>query len=75
MVDSSRQLARARYDWIYAPGTFQNRKGHPGHYRYYLAHGFRASQLPTGVGRLRIEASDTRGNLVVANVKIAAAGR
>jgi len=74
-VDFSRQLPRERYDWTYAPGTFQNRQGDPGHYRFYLAHGFRASQLPTGVGRLRIEASDTRGHRVVANVKVAAAGR
>jgi murein DD-endopeptidase MepM/ murein hydrolase activator NlpD len=75
VVDSGRQLPRERYDWIYAPGTFQNRKGHPGHYRFYLAHGFRASQLPAGVGRLRIVGSDTRGNLVVATVKLAAAGK
>ena len=75
VVDSSRQLPSERYDSVYAPGTFQNRKGHPGHYRFYLAHGFRASQLPTGVGRLRIVASDTRGNRVVANAKIAAAGK
>ncbi|MEK6276086.1 MAG: M23 family metallopeptidase [Actinomycetota bacterium] len=74
-VDFSRQLPSERYDSIYAPGTFQNRLGHPGHYRFYLAHGFRASQLLTGVGRLRIVASDTRGNWVVANVKVAAAGR
>jgi len=74
-VDSSRQLPRDRYDWIYAPGTYQNRKGRPGHYRFYLAHGFRASQLRPGVSRLRIEASDTRGNRVVATVKVAAARR
>ena len=74
-VDSSRQLPRDRYDSTYAPGTFQNREGDPGHYRYYLARGFRASQLRAGVGRLRIEASDTRGNVVVTIVKVEAAGK
>jgi hypothetical protein len=74
-VDFSRQLPSERYDWVYAPGTFQNRRGRPGHYRFYLAHAFRASQLRPGVGRLRIEASDTRGNRVVATVKVVAAGR
>jgi len=74
-VDSSRQLPRERFDSIYAPGTFPNRPRHPGHYRFYLAHGFRASRLPTGMGRVRIVASDTRGNRVVANVKVATAGK
>jgi murein DD-endopeptidase MepM/ murein hydrolase activator NlpD len=74
-VDSSRQLPRERFDSIYAPGTVPNRPHDPGHYRFYLARGFRASQLPTGIGRVRIAASDTRGNRVVANVKVAAAGK
>lgn len=72
-VDFSRQLPSELYDSIYAPGTFQNRQGHPGHYRFYLAQGFRASRLRSGMGRLRIQASDTRGNLVVADVDIAKA--
>lgn len=74
-VDSSRQLPRERFDSIYAPGTVPNRPHHPGHYRFYLARGFRASRLQTGMGRVRIVASDTRGNRVVANVKVAAAGK
>lgn len=69
---SERWLPPELYDSIYAPGTYQNRLGAPGHYRFYLAHAFRASRLPAGVGRLRIEASDTRGNRVLATIKVAA---
>ena len=58
------------YDSIYAPGTRQNRASKPGHYRFYLAHGLDASRLPAGPSRLRIEAVDTRGNRVVAQVEI-----
>jgi hypothetical protein len=72
-LDSSQQLPRERFDSIYAPGTIPNRPGDPGHYRFYLAHGFRASQLRAGTGRLRIEVSDTRGNRAVAQVRLAKA--
>ena len=74
VVDYGPRLPTERYRSIYAPGTFQNRKHHPGHYRYYLARGFRASQLRRGASRLRITVSDTRGNMAVATVKVAAAG-
>jgi hypothetical protein len=74
-ADLSRtRLARELYDSIYAPGTAKNGPGRPGHYRFYLAHGLDASRLPAGRSVLRIEASDTRGNLVVAEVEIAKAG-
>lgn len=66
-------LPPTQYDRIYAPGTVQNFVGAPGHFRFYLAHGFRASRLPDGVGRLQIEALDTRGNRVVASAEIATA--
>jgi len=72
VVDSSRQLPRALNSWIFAPGTFGNRPHHPGRYRYFLAHAFRASRLRAGTGLLRVAASDTRGNLAVASVKVAA---
>jgi Peptidase family M23 len=62
-----------RYDRIYAPGTVQNFVGAPGHYRFYLAHGLDTSRLPAGVSLLRIEATDTRGNRVVAGVNISLA--
>jgi murein DD-endopeptidase MepM/ murein hydrolase activator NlpD len=68
-----KMIPASRYDSIYAPGTEQNHVGEPGHYRFYLSHGLRSSRLPDGVSRLRIEAIDTRGNRVVADVKVAAA--
>jgi hypothetical protein len=62
-----------RYDRIYAPGTVQNFVGQPGHYRFYLAHGLKASRLGHGVNRLRIQATDTQGNRVVAQAEISQA--
>ena len=74
VIDSDHMLPGKAYDAIFAPGTSQNWVGQPGHYRYYLARGFRASRLPAGTSRLRIEASDTRGNRAVASVSIARTG-
>jgi hypothetical protein len=74
VIDSDHMLHGKMYDAIFAPGTSQNYVGQPGHYRYYLARGFRASRLPAGTSRLRIEASDTRGNRSVASVSIARTG-
>ena len=70
---SRARLAPELYDSVYAAGTAKNGPGRPGHYRFYLAHGLDVSRLPAGVSRLTIEASDTRGNLVVAEVEIAKA--
>ena len=75
VADFSRWLRPELYDSIYAPGTIQNRLGVAGHYRFYLAKGFRASQLRAGAARLRVEASDTRGNRAVAQLRVSAAGR
>ena len=72
---SQTMLSPKLYDSIYAPGTLQNYVGAPGHYRFYLGHGLDASRLPAGRSQLRIEAVDTRGNRVVAQVGISAAGR
>ena len=66
-------LPGTMYDAIFAPGTTQNYVGAPGHYRYYLARGLRASRLPEGVSHLRIEAIDSRGNRTVARVAISPA--
>jgi murein DD-endopeptidase MepM/ murein hydrolase activator NlpD len=68
-----RMLPAKLYDSIYAPGTVQNFKNTPGHYRFYLAHVFAASRLPAGRSQLRIEATDTRGNRTVALVSISRA--
>jgi hypothetical protein len=62
------------YDSIYAPGTVQNFKSTPGHYRFYLSRGFDSSRLSPRINRLRIEATDMRGNSAVAIVRIAAVG-
>jgi len=75
-VDFSRSWLPARlYGSIYAPGTLQNYVGEPGHYRFYLAHRFDTSTLPARPSRLRIEATDTRGNSAVVQVNVAAAGK
>jgi hypothetical protein len=75
VIDSDHMLPGKMYDAIFAAGTTQNYVGAPGHYRYYLARGFRAARLPAGASRLRIQASDTRGNRSVAQVSVAAAGK
>jgi hypothetical protein len=71
VIDSDHMLPGKMYDAIFAPGTTQNHAGQPGHYGYYLARGFQASRLPAGTSRLRIAATDTRGNRVVAEVEVA----
>jgi murein DD-endopeptidase MepM/ murein hydrolase activator NlpD len=73
VVNSDHWLPGKLYDAIFASGTSQNYVGAPGHYRYYLARGFRASRLPAGISRLRIDATDTRGNRVVARVSVSPA--
>jgi hypothetical protein len=50
------------YDWIYAPGTYQNKPRRAGHYLFWLAHELDTTGLPNGSYRLDIFASDTRGN-------------
>jgi hypothetical protein len=67
-------LSPELYDVIYAAGTRQNFAGDPGHYRFHLGRGLDVSRLPAGLCRLRIDAIDTRGNLVVATVEISRAG-
>jgi hypothetical protein len=74
VIDSDYMLPGKMYDTIFAPGTTQNYVGQPGRYRYYLARGFQASRLPAGGSQLRIEATDTRGNRVVAEASVSPAG-
>jgi hypothetical protein len=73
IINSDHMLPGRLYNAIYAPGTTQNWVGAPGHYRFYIARGLRASRLPDGISRLRIDAGDTRGNRTVAKVEIAPA--
>jgi hypothetical protein len=72
VLNSDHMLPGNAYDAIFAPGTSQNWVGQPGHYRYYLARGFKASRLRAGTSRLRIEATDTRGNRTVTQAGISA---
>ena len=51
------------YDWIYAPGTYQNKAFRPGNYVFWLAHGFDTTGLPDGAYTLDVLAEDTRGNV------------
>src|SRR5713226_184666 len=50
------------YNWIYAPGTYQNKPHRAGHYLLWLAHELDTTALPNGSYRLDFFASDTRGN-------------
>src|SRR3954454_2074671 len=75
VINADHMLPGKAYDAVFAPGTAQNWVGKPGDYRYYLARGFRASRLPSGTSRLRIEATDTRGNRSTAQVSVTPAGK
>ena len=51
------------YNWIYAPGTYQNKPHRPGRYLFWIAHGFDTTAFPNGTYTLQVEASDTRRNV------------
>jgi murein DD-endopeptidase MepM/ murein hydrolase activator NlpD len=51
------------FDFVYAPGTFQNRPNRPGHYEFYLAHDFDTRLFPNGSYVLQVDALDTQENL------------
>jgi hypothetical protein len=56
-------LPASLFDFIYAPGTFQNRPKRPGHYVYYLAHELNTAALPNGSYVLEVEALDAQENM------------
>jgi len=58
-VDSRTFHAANEYTSVFAPGTRQNRPGHPGHYVFWLTHGI---SVTDGTYDLEVRASDTRGN-------------
>lgn len=73
-VDFSASLTpRSLFEFIYAPGTRQNKKNRPGNYVYYLQHDFDTSLLPNGSYVLEVTAADTRGNTGTAAVQFATA--
>jgi len=51
------------YNWIYAPGTYQNKAHRPGNYLFWITHDLDTTTLPDGRYRLEIEAVDTRWNM------------
>lgn len=51
------------FDFVYAPGTYQNRPNRPGRYEYYLAHGLDTRLLPNGAYVLQVDALDDQENL------------
>jgi hypothetical protein len=51
------------YDYVYAPGTFQNRPRRRGRYEFYLAHEFDTRTLPNGSYVLQVDALDEQENL------------
>ncbi|HKB20676.1 MAG TPA: M23 family metallopeptidase [Gaiellaceae bacterium] len=51
------------YDFIYTPGTFQNKAGRRGRYDFYVAHQFDTRVLPNGSYVLQVEARDEQENV------------
>jgi len=51
------------FNFIYAPGTFQNRPNRPGHYTYFLAHSFDTRLLVNDRYVLQVEAFDAQENV------------
>lgn len=50
------------FNFVYAPGTFQNKPGRRGRYEFYLAHAFDTRTLPDGSYVLQVEAVDEQEN-------------
>jgi hypothetical protein len=51
------------YDFVYAPGTYQNKPHRPGHYQFWVIPYFVSDAYPDGTYTLEVDATDTRGNL------------
>jgi murein DD-endopeptidase MepM/ murein hydrolase activator NlpD len=56
------------YNWIYAPGTYQNKPHRPGQYLFWVAHALDLTSLPVDTYTLEVSASDTRRNVGSATV-------
>jgi hypothetical protein len=56
------------YNFIYAPGTYQNKANRPGHYLFWIVHDLDTTTLANGPYTLDVLASDTRWNLGVNSV-------
>jgi murein DD-endopeptidase MepM/ murein hydrolase activator NlpD len=62
--------ANALYDWIYAPGTYQNKPHRPGRYLFWVAHALDTTAFPNGTYMLQVEAADTRHNVGVSSTPV-----
>jgi murein DD-endopeptidase MepM/ murein hydrolase activator NlpD len=51
------------YNWVYAPGSYQNKAHRPGNYLFWITHELDTTALGDGSYRLEVLAEDTRGNL------------
>jgi len=51
------------YNWIYVPGTYQNKANRPGNYLFWITHGLDTTTLGDGRYRIDVLAEDTRGNV------------
>lgn len=51
------------FDFVYAPGTYQNRPNRPGRYEYFLAHELDTGLFPNGSYVLQVDALDAQENL------------
>jgi len=51
------------YDFVYAPGTYQNKPHRPGHYVFWVIPYFVSDAYPNGTYTLEVDATDTRGNV------------
>ena len=51
------------FDFVYAPGTFQNKAGRRGRYEFYLAHALDTRTLANGSYVLQIDALDEQENM------------
>ena len=58
------------YNWIYAPGTYQNKPHRPGLYLFWVAHDLDTTAFPNGTYTLQVEAADTRHNVGSSSVQL-----
>lgn len=56
-------LPPSLFDFVYAPGTFQNKVNRAGRYEFYLAHDLNTTTLPNGAYVLQIDALDEQENM------------
>jgi murein DD-endopeptidase MepM/ murein hydrolase activator NlpD len=59
------------FDWVYAPGTFQNKPNRPGRYLFWVEHGLDTNSIPDGRYTVDVQCLDTRGNRETAFLPIA----